>query len=163
MLVRVGEGPPPFMMRLHDRIIIGDDARDFIRVNTSNSIAPGPFAAMVRVGSNESWNSTNSSGGPEDHEVVCPMIGRCHGPIMMPWNGTNGTEGSNSSSNWSAEANGTGTWLVRLPPGFMTGNAGGYADCRLKDGGVVVQPERHGQRYDADWKACGSWRIVRWA
>jgi hypothetical protein len=121
----LGPGNEMFVLSYRGRIIVGDDARAFLMNNilangTTNAsgFGPMPFAQGA-------FNGTNSTFPQEG--FPCPRCGE--GPMIRA--------GFNSSAGWnSSVANGTAAW-VRLPPGLIGGNASGYAQCELSQGGIV--------------------------
>jgi DNA-binding transcriptional ArsR family regulator len=137
-MMMAGNVPSPLFLRLKRGIIIGSDGKTFLANNGWNSNASanwsgsesGPFGEAA-VAYNVSANSTN---------VICPLAGGCRGPMMPPmeiW--SNSSEGSNASASWQGNGSQTGGWaIVRLPPGFASGNASGYANCNITSNGGVV-------------------------
>lgn len=131
-MMMAGNVPSPLFLRLKRGIIIGGDGRAFVannEWNNSNASANGsgfgnrPFAAAIY---NVSANVTNGN---------MPMMP----PPTGAWNGTENDV--NASGSWQGIGSHAGGWaVVRLPPGFGSGNASGYADCNVtRNGGVVCE------------------------
>jgi DNA-binding transcriptional ArsR family regulator len=137
-----GEGPPQFVIRTRRGFVMGPNATWFFGYNAMNESAEAngpiqrPFAAALNI--NGSANST---------AVVCPRMGVCHGPMILPpmipgirsGEAINGSGSGNYASGWSNyTGNATGHWLISVPPGVINGeNSSGYVNCDFRNGGVA--------------------------